>query len=185
MSDAGCSRCLRDAEHASETRFLSVVGKIGIAAVVVAVGARAVSWATGHPAQAEIHREAPAAVAATAATAAALTAKPAPAPPPKENEGPLAEERIASEMKNVPVTIYAADYCQWCKKAKAHMDAHGIAYTERKVDQDPAAKREMQRLGGDGLPTIVIDSDVHTGYDTEWIDRTLRQHAEQRVAASR
>jgi glutaredoxin len=88
-------------------------------------------------------------------------------------------------MKLVPVTVYAADYCPWCRKAKAHLEAQGIAYSERRIDVSPDAKREMDRIGGRGIPTIDIEGEVHSGYDPSWVERTLRAHATRRVAARR
>lgn len=95
--------------------------------------------------------------------------------------GESREALIDAEMKSIPVTLYSADYCPWCRKAKAHMDARGIAYSELHVDQSSAAKREMARIGGRGIPTIDIEGDVNSGYNPAWVEQTLRAHAERRV----
>jgi glutaredoxin 3 len=95
---------------------------------------------------------------------------------------PLDESRIIAEAKAIPVTLYSANYCPWCRKAKAHMDARGISYSELRIDENPAARRDMDRIGGHGIPTIVIDGDVNSGYNPAWVESTLRAHAERRLA---
>ncbi len=101
---------------------------------------------------------------------------------PSTTPAALTEEQIAAEMKHVPVTLYSAAYCGWCQKAKAHMDARGIAYTELRIDESATAKREMARIGGSGIPTFDIEGDVHSGFNARWIDATVRKHAQQRIA---
>ncbi len=85
----------------------------------------------------------------------------------------------------MPVTVYSADYCPWCRRAKAHLEAQGIAYSERRIDVSAEAKREMDRIGGRGIPTIDIEGEVHSGYDPGWVEQTLRAHATRRIAARR
>src|SRR5205809_792217 len=38
-----------------------------------------------------------------------------------------------------PVTIYTADDCHWCGKAKQYLAARGVPYVEKNAQADPAA----------------------------------------------
>ena len=57
------------------------------------------------------------------------------------------------------VKVYSTGVCPICDKTKTLLDKWGIAYEERRVDQDRAALREMQELtaGARTVPQIAID----------------------------
>ncbi len=46
------------------------------------------------------------------------------------------------------VEIYTKDYCPYCHRAKALLDAHDIAYVEYDVTRDPAGQAEMRARSG-------------------------------------
>lgn len=55
------------------------------------------------------------------------------------------------------VVMYASDWCGYCARARALLDAKGIAYTEIDVDLVPGARAEMMaRGGGSTVPQIFI-----------------------------
>lgn len=184
IGDAGCLRCER--EDATRAKRSLPLGKLLVGLVALVLGgmvvARAAS-ALGDRPSASTLRPDPAPVAVATGTAAGMAT--APAPEGTRESAATNDSReslIAAEMSSVPVTLYAANYCPWCRKAKAHMDSRGIAYTELHIDEDPSAKREMARIGGHGIPTIDIEGEVHSGYDPAWVERTVRAHAARRVA---
>ena len=45
------------------------------------------------------------------------------------------------------------------------MDQRGIRYTERDIEKSTAAYDDYRRLGGRGVPLIVIDEAIVYGYD--------------------
>jgi glutaredoxin len=63
------------------------------------------------------------------------------------------------------VVLYATSWCPYCAKTRAFFKRHGIQYVERNIEHDPRANAEYQRLGGGGVPVIVVGNRVVDGYD--------------------
>jgi len=64
------------------------------------------------------------------------------------------------------VLIYSMEWCPYCAKVKALLDAKGIAYDEIDVTHDDQAAREMvERTGQRGVPQLFLDDDWIGGYD--------------------
>ena len=72
------------------------------------------------------------------------------------------------------IQIYTTAWCAYCVRAKALLDAHGLAYEETDLDDDPAFRRRLLDLtGGWTVPQIVIDGRPIGGYTELWqLDRT-------------
>ncbi|HSX95199.1 MAG TPA: glutaredoxin 3 [Hydrogenophaga sp.] len=62
------------------------------------------------------------------------------------------------------VTIYSSDYCPYCHRAKALLQARGVTdYEEIVVDGRPELRAEMtKRAGRTSVPQIFI-GDTHVG----------------------
>ena len=55
------------------------------------------------------------------------------------------------------VEIYTKDYCPYCKRAKALLDAKGVPYAEFDITHDPEGQRTMrERSGGRTVPQVFI-----------------------------
>ena len=91
----------------------------------------------------------------------------------------LASGRVAAtaSVNAAPATnasrlvVYTTASCGVCRLAKAWMNEHAVAYEERRVDEDEAARRELAGLGkGVVVPTFVVDNDqVLTGFDVQGV----------------
>ncbi|MBA3787790.1 MAG: glutaredoxin [Actinobacteria bacterium] len=67
------------------------------------------------------------------------------------------------------ITIYTTRWCGYCVRAKALLDAKGLAYDEVSLDGDPAFRRTLQELtGGWSVPQILIDDQPIGGYTELW-----------------
>jgi glutaredoxin len=66
----------------------------------------------------------------------------------------------------VAVIIYTLKSCPTCRRAKADMDADGIDYEERKIDESGAYYEEALDLGF-AVPIIVRDGVVELGWKGE------------------
>lgn len=70
-----------------------------------------------------------------------------------------------------PVTMYSTTWCGVCRKARAFLDAQGIAYTDKDIEKDPAAARELgekARAAGvdaSGVPVFDVGGTLMPGFD--------------------
>ena len=61
-------------------------------------------------------------------------------------------------------TIYTVPNCADCAAVKRLLEAHGVAYTERDVRADEAARAEMIRVANVRIaPVTVLDGQVFYG----------------------
>lgn len=72
------------------------------------------------------------------------------------------------------VTMYATDWCPYCRKARDYFARNGIRYTELDIEKSPAAKAEYHRLGGRGVPLILVGSQRMSGFSEEGLANMLR-----------
>ena len=80
----------------------------------------------------------------------------------------------------IRIQIYTTRWCGYCVRAKALLDAKGVAYEEISLDDDPAFRRNLFDLtGGWTVPQILIDGAPIGGYTELWrLDKSgaLDQH---------
>jgi glutaredoxin len=72
-----------------------------------------------------------------------------------------------------PVVMYATSWCPYCAKARAYFGRKGIAYTEYDVEKSPTADAEFKRLGGRGVPLILVGREKMSGFSEEGFDALL------------
>ena len=61
--------------------------------------------------------------------------------------------------------MYTTDWCGYCVRAKALLDAKGIEYDEVNVDSDPGFRRRLLELTGNWtVPQIILDDRPIGGY---------------------
>ena len=75
------------------------------------------------------------------------------------------------------VTIYTTPTCVYCKMTKEYFKANNVAYTEKDVAIDAAARQEMMdRSGQMGVPVIDINGELIVGFNKEKIAELLGIH---------
>lgn len=73
------------------------------------------------------------------------------------------------------VTIYSANWCAFCHAAMDYFDKKGVEFTEKNVENDPAAGLEaVNKSGQRGIPVIDIDGQIIIGFDRPRIDAALQ-----------
>lgn len=73
------------------------------------------------------------------------------------------------------VVMYATRRCGYCAKMRRFFAEKGIAYREFDVDYDKAAESDFRKLGGHGVPLVVVDGDdVIHGYQPEAVLKALQ-----------
>ncbi len=64
------------------------------------------------------------------------------------------------------VTIYTTPTCVYCRMAKDYFKANNVAYTEKNVYEDVAAREMMfDKSGQMGVPVIDIEGEIIVGFD--------------------
>ena len=94
-------------------------------------------------------------------------------------------ERAAAPLPQLPVTLYAASWCGVCRKARAFLKAQGIAFTEKDVEKDPGAAREIaekaarQGIDASGVPMFDIGGKIYGGFDEKMLLSAIRPKRNQ------
>ncbi len=79
-------------------------------------------------------------------------------------------------MNTVPITVYSADWCAFCRATKEYLDKKGIQYQEKNVEEDPAfAQEAVNKSGQTGIPVIDVDGTIIIGFDRPRIDAVLHE----------
>jgi glutaredoxin 3 len=72
------------------------------------------------------------------------------------------------------VTLFSAEWCGACRRAKSFLDERGVAYELRDIDAEPQAKEEVRRVVGSvRIPLLDIDGTYVVGYDPKQIGKLL------------
>lgn len=80
---------------------------------------------------------------------------------------------LSAGADNDKVTIYTTEWCSVCKKAKRYMDSQDIAYTEHDIEKSDKAKREFDRLGGKGVPVILVGRQKMHGFNPQRLESMM------------
>jgi glutaredoxin len=92
------------------------------------------------------------ALAVAATTAAAQSAQPQPAQ---------------------SVVMYATAWCPYCAKARGYFARTGTAYTEYDIEKSADARAEFKRLGGRGVPLILVGREKMNGFSEQGFEHLL------------
>jgi glutaredoxin len=97
----------------------------------------------------------------------------------------IAARERARATSSVAITMYSTSWCGACKHARDHMRAQGIAFDERDVEDDPAAKAQQLLLNPRGsVPTIDIDGhEVLVGFSAGHLDAAITRSVARRTGS--
>lgn len=87
----------------------------------------------------------------------------------------LASSKSPFNPNRLDVTVYSAEWCGACKRARQLLDHEGVDYVLRDIDDDPAAKDKVRMvLGKVRIPLIDINGTYVTGYDRKMIMKLIK-----------
>ncbi|RHW76126.1 glutaredoxin family protein [Colwellia sp. RSH04] len=69
------------------------------------------------------------------------------------------------------VVIYTTSWCGYCKKAKKYFGSKRIRYTEKNIEKSKIAKMEFDKLGGKGVPVILVGKKRMSGFSEAGFER--------------
>ena len=73
--------------------------------------------------------------------------------------------------------LYSREWCSWCIDAKEYLSERGYNFTEIDVGQNRDAYEEMKELSDQTyVPTFVAGDKVLANFDTDQLERFLREH---------
>lgn len=81
-------------------------------------------------------------------------------------------------MSKNEVVIYSTEWCAFCRTLKQYLNSKNIAYTEKDIDADEAAKDELlKKCDGtfQGVPTTDFDGEIVVGFDRKKIDALIEK----------
>jgi glutaredoxin len=79
-----------------------------------------------------------------------------------------------------PVVMYATSWCPYCAKARAYFAKNGIAYVEHDIEKSAAGNAEYRRLGGRGVPLILVGTEKMSGFSERGLDALLARAGRRR-----
>lgn len=72
------------------------------------------------------------------------------------------------------VKILTTTWCGVCKKAKAYLAGKGIYFSEYDVETSDIGRQEYKRLGGKGVPIILVGKQRMNGFSSSRLDEMLK-----------
>jgi len=81
----------------------------------------------------------------------------------------------APDSAGKKVVIYTTRRCGYCKKAKAWFSRKGIAYKEYDVENSNKGRRDYKKLGGRGVPIILVGEQRLNGFSEGRLGAALRK----------
>ena len=76
-------------------------------------------------------------------------------------------------IKMANVIVYTSNTCPYCTTAKSFLEEKGIEFSERNVQTDKDARKELMAMGHMGVPVIVVDGEEIVGFDKARIEEIL------------
>jgi len=80
----------------------------------------------------------------------------------------------ARRTQREDVLLYYADWCGYCKKAKAHLDSAGVDYDLRNVDNDSVKTELREKTGRTGISVLDFSGEILRGYSVKHYDEAIR-----------
>ena len=82
------------------------------------------------------------------------------------------------------VVMYGTSSCPACKMARAYFYQHDIPYVEHDIDWSSKAKRQFRKLGGRGVPLILIGNEKFMGWNQFVVAQALARLKDSAPAQS-
>ena len=81
---------------------------------------------------------------------------------------------LPSSAPNEQVVMYSTEWCGYCKKARNYFRNKNIAFTEYDIEKDAAAKQAYDRIGGRGVPVILVGQRRMNGFSEAGFQKIYR-----------
>lgn len=72
-------------------------------------------------------------------------------------------------VRTKKVKFYMTTWCPYCRKMEEYLIASGIPFSKVDIESSKLGHAEYKELGGNGVPFLVINDTVISGYDPEGV----------------
>lgn len=84
-------------------------------------------------------------------------------------------QRGMRQRFDAEVRLYYAEWCPYCRKAKAHLDRRGVPYSLLDIDIASVKRELIEKTGRRSIPYIEIGEKNMRGYSEERLDQLLSE----------
>lgn len=77
--------------------------------------------------------------------------------------------------KHEKVVIYTTKRCGYCRQAKNWFRQNSISYSERDIETSARARKEFEKIGGRGVPVILVGKQRINGYNEPQLRAALKK----------
>ena len=79
-------------------------------------------------------------------------------------------------LRDAPrVTVFTADHCGHCQRAKTFLREQGIAFRELNVQRSRKARQQFLRLNARGVPVILVGEKRLHGFHAATLRKLLKR----------
>ena len=72
------------------------------------------------------------------------------------------------------VIMYSTSWCGYCKQARRYFRSNSINFREYDIEKNSAAAKKFKRLGGKGVPLIVVGDNKMSGFSQSGFESIYR-----------
>ncbi len=94
---------------------------------------------------------------------------------PSLPEGVVSIDSEQLGVSDSSVVLYETDSCPYCIKARRFLQSNHVDYASRNVGKSKSAQKEYKKLGGRGVPMILVDDKRLTGWNQSKLRRMLKE----------
>lgn len=73
------------------------------------------------------------------------------------------------------VVMFATEWCGYCEQARRYFAANGIDYREFDIERSTEANATFERIGGRGVPLVVIGRERIHGFSAPAYDQAIER----------
>lgn len=78
------------------------------------------------------------------------------------------------KTKKKKVVMYSTQKCSYCKRARRYFKSKNIPFVEKDINKSKQNEKEWQKLGGGGVPIILIGKKRMNGFSASRFDQIYK-----------
>lgn len=94
---------------------------------------------------------------------------------PRIKDADKASNKNQPALSSKKVIMYGAEWCGVCKKAKRYFQENNIPFTDYDIDKSSKGRREYEKLGGGGIPIILVGKERMSGFSISSFQRLYQK----------